>query len=965
MTVFARPRAAALALALATAMGGLTFTPAPALAKAPAKVDIAYDQFTLPNGLRVIVHTDRKAPIVAVNLWYHVGSKDEPSGRSGFAHLFEHLMFNGSENHPGEYFEPFELIGATDMNGTTNQDRTNYFQNVPTTALDTALWMESDRMGHLLGAIDQKTLDEQRGVVQNEKRQGENQPYGQVWTKLGQALYPKSHPYGHTVIGSMNDLNAASLDDVKQWFRTWYGPNNAVLVLAGDIDVKTAKEKVAKYFGHIPASPTMAQPKVDVAVRAQSTREVMQDKVPAVRVYRAWNVAQVGTTDIDQLQLLGFVLGGSKSSRLDTRLLHGDKLVDNIEAGAYASQLGSNFMISATIKDGVDPAKVEAIIEEELRKLIAEGPTAAELEQAKVATRASFIRGIERIGGFGGKADALAECAIYTGNPGCFRDSLKTIESATAADLKAVGAKWLGKGDHTLVVQKGERTPLPEDPAGTPAPFQLPAVDQKYKTTASTVDRKAGVPMPTQFPQLNFPALQRATLSNGTQVILAERHDIPVVQMSYQFNGGYTADHGAKLGTSSFAMGMLDEGAGELGTLAFANRAEALGANLGASAALDGSSAYLSALKENLDPSLDLFADMLRAPRFDQAEVDRIKASWIAGIKQEKARPTSAALRVLPPLLYGNDHAYAIPFSGSGTEASIASLTRDDLVAFHKAWVRPEGATLIVVGDTTLKDIVPLLEKHLGDWKGEGAAPAAATPVAVARPAQPRVFLVDQPGAVQANLFVGQLMPSSKDPGAVKLEVANDVIGGSFTARLNMNLREDKHWSYGARTQLVNALGPRPWLAVAPVQIDKTVESMKEVQREVADYVSGKAPPTAVEVAKIQANESRSLPGAYETAGAVMGTIGGIVRYGRPDDYVTRRNAEIAAMTPAQVAEAAKAIDPNALTWVVVGDLKQIEAPVRALNLGAVQVLDADGRPVAAVAPAPAPKATGNGQRAK
>ncbi len=944
----ARPRAAALALALATTIGGFAFAPMPALAAPTAAVDIAYEQFTLANGLRVIVHTDRKAPIVAVNVWYHVGSKDEPAGRSGFAHLFEHLMFNGSENAPGEYFEPFELVGATDMNGTTNSDRTNYFQNVPTTALDMALWMESDRMGHLLGAIDQKTLDEQRGVVQNEKRQGENQPYGQVWEKLGKAMYPAGHPYHHSVIGSMADLNAASLDDVKNWFRTWYGPNNAVLVLAGDIDLATARAKAAQYFGHIPASPTMAQPKVDVARRAQSTREVMQDKVPQARVYRLWNVAPTGTTDIDQLQLFAQVLGGSRSSRLDKRLLHEDKLVDNVSAGAYASQLGSSFVISADVKQGVDPARVEAIIDEELKKLIAQGPTTAELSQAKTVLRAGFVRGVERIGGFGGKADALAECAIYVGDPGCFRDTLKTLDRTQAADLKVLGGKWLGKGDHTLVVTPGERTALVEEPAVTPAPLALPAVDGKYRTIASTVDRKAGVPVPDDYPELKFPSLQRAALSNGTKVILAERHDIPVVQFNLLLDGGYKADQGAKLGTSSFAMGMLDEGAGQYDALGFGNRAEALGANLGAGVSLDGGSAYLSALTDQLDPSLDLFADMLRSPRFDQAEIERIRASWIAGIKQEKARPNTAALRVLPPLLYGAGHAYAIPFTGSGTEASIASLTRDDLVAYHRDWVRPENATLVVVGDTTLAQLVPLLEKHLGDWKGEGAGRNGVAVPQVARPAAPRVFLIDQPGAVQANIFTGHLMPSTKDANATRLEMANEVIGGSFTARLNMNLREDKHWSYGARTSLSNAIGQRPWLAVAPVQIDKTADSLKEIQREISDYASGKTPPTAEEIAKIKANEIRSLPGAYETAAAIAGTIVSNVRYDRPDDYVTRRNAEIEALTPDQVAQAAKAIDPAALTWVVVGDLKQIEAPVRALKLGAVQVLDADGNPVVA-----------------
>lgn len=946
---FRRPRAALLAVALSTALGALSGMPGTAIAQpaAGAAVDIPYQEFTLPNGLRVIVHTDRKAPIVAVNIWYHVGSKDEPAGRTGFAHLFEHLMFNGSENHRGEYFEPFELVGATDMNGTTNSDRTNYFENVPTTALDLALWMESDRMGHLLGAIDQKTLDEQRGVVQNEKRQGENQPYGQVWEKLGKALYPKGHPYHHTTIGSMNDLNAASLEDVQNWFKAWYGPNNAVLVLAGDIDLATAKQKVTQYFGDIPAGPSMAQPAVDVAQRSADTREVMEDKVPQTRIYRVWNVAEVGTRDIDQLDVLSQILGGSATSRLEKRLVHGDKLADNVSTGAYASQLGSNFMIMVSVKDGVDVAKVEAVLDEELRKLIEEGPSAEELAQAKTVYRAGFIRGIERIGGFGGKADALAECAVYEGEPGCFRTSLTNVASTTAADVQAMGRKWLGKGSHTLIVEPGERTPLAEEPAVTPQPFTVPAVDPKFTTIASTVDRSTGVPMPSQFPTLKFPSLQRAKLDNGTTVILAERHDIPVVNFSYEFNGGYQADAPAKLGTSSFTMSMLDEGAGQYDALGFRARAEELGAELSAGAALDGTNASLSALKENLDPSLDLFADMLRAPRFDQSEMDRVKSSWIAGIKQEKARPNTAALRVLPPLLYGEGHPYAAPFTGSGTEATISALGRDDLTAYHNAWLRPQDATLIVVGDTTLKDIVPALNRHFGDWKGTGEAAANIDVRDVERPSSARVYLIDQPGAVQANLFAGELMPGNGSDGETLLQMANEVIGGSFVARLNMNLREDKHWSYGARTLLTNAKGQRPWLAIAPVQIDKTADALAEMQRELQEYVSGKAPATQAEIDRIKANESRSLPGAYETSSAVMSTIGGIVRYDRPDDYVVQRNAEIQAMTPAQVQQAAKAIDPSKLVWVVVGDLKQIEAPIKALKLGEVTVLDADGKPVA------------------
>ena len=947
-TVPTRPRAALLALACGLALSGIAAAPMAWAAPpaAAAGVDIPYETFTLPNGLRVVVHTDRKAPIVAVNIWYHVGSKDEPAGRSGFAHLFEHLMFQASENHPGEFFDPFKQVGVTDQNGTTNTDRTNYFQNVPTTALDMALWMESDRMGHLLGAVDQAALDEQRGVVQNEKRQGENQPYGQVWDRLTRALYPAGHPYHRGVIGSMNDLNAASLDDVKQWFRTWYGPNNAVLVLAGDIDVATARAKVTQYFGDIPAGPTMAQPAVDVARRPADTRETLEDQVPQVRIYRAWNVAELGTTDIDHLQVLGSILGGAKASRLDRRLLHGDRLVDNVSAGAYGSQLGSTFIVMATVKQGVDPATVEAAIDEELERLIAEGPSAEELERAKTAFRAGFVRGIERIGGFGGKADALAECTVYEGDPGCFRTSLANVAATTVDDVKAAGATWLDVGSHTLTVVPGARTPLAEEPAVTPAPFTPPAPDRKYRTTRSTVDRSTGVPPTTSFPELKFPEQQRTTLSNGTQVILARRPEIPVVQLSYEFKGGYTADQGRTPGTASFTMNVLDEGAGGLGALDFADRVEALGASIGASASLDGSNAYVSALKENLDPTLALFADMLRRPNFDQAEIDRIKATWLAGIAQEKARPASVAMRVLPPLVYGAGHPYAIPFTGSGTEDAIARLTRDELVAFHRDWVRPEGATLIVVGDTTLDEIVPMLETHFGDWRGTGPAPAAIDVAEVARPDAARVFLIDQPGAVQANIFAAQVIPPTGDASSTRFDMANTVIGGDFTARLNMTLREDKHWSYGARSSASGTLGQRPWMASAPVQIDKTADAMAEIQRELADFAGGTRPVTDAELGRARAIQTLSLPGAYETAWAVMSTIGGNVRFGRPDDYVFQRKAEIESMTVQDLAGVATTIDPGALTWVVVGDLEQIEAPIRALELGQVQVIDADGAPV-------------------
>lgn len=941
----------ALALALGLALSGSAAYAPTAAAKAPASlaVDIPYEQFTLPNGLRVVVHTDRKAPIVAVNIWYHVGSKDETPGRTGFAHLFEHLMFQGSENYRDEFFGPFERVGATDQNGTTNSDRTNYFQNVPTTALDMALWMESDRMGHFLGAVDQALLDEQRGVVQNEKRQGENQPYGVLREPLSKALFPKGHPYSWTTIGSMNDLNAASLEDVKSWFRRAYGPNNAVLVLAGDIDLATAKEKVAKYFGDIPAAPDFKQPAVDVAPLKADARLVLTDKVPQVSWNRLWNVAQSGAPEEDDLDLFAQVLGGSGSSRLDRRLVHEEKLVDSISTSYYGQQLSGRFSISAAIKQGVDPKKVEAIVDEELKKLLAEGPTQQELDQAKVAIKSGFIRQIERIGGFGGKADVLAACAVYRNDPGCFRTSLANIEKATVASVKAAGNKWLNNASLYAVVEPGERKPAAEEPsvARSAAPA-VGAVDTKFKTLPAGVDRSLGVPKTETFPDLSFPALQRATLSNGLNVVLASRPGIPVVQMNMLFGGGFSTDAGKKLGTASFATNMLTQGAGEYDALAFAAKQESLGANIGSGAGLDGASASLSAIKEKLEPSLALYAEMLRTPRFDAKEIERVRAQWLATIKQEKVQPQGVVNRVLPGLMYGAGHPYAIPSSGTGTEADIAALTRDDLLTYHNAYIRPDAATLVVTGDTTLAEIVPLLEKHLGDWKGAGAKPAVPAVAAVPLPKKPRVFLIDQPGSVQANIFAGQLVPSSRDPNAVDLDVANGVFGGTFTSRLNMNLRENKRWSYGARSGLQNAQGPRPWIASAGVQIDKTAESMAEMDREIREFASAKSPAKPDELTKIQNSFTLRLPGSLETNSALGGSIADIVRYGRPDDYVLQRSARIKSITLDDVQRAAAGIQPDSLTWVVVGDLSKIKDKIAALNIGPITVLDNDGKPVKA-----------------
>ena len=892
-------------------------------ARAAAPVDIAFERFTLPNGLTVVVHEDHKAPIVSVSVWYHVGSKDERTGRTGFAHLFEHLMFQGSENYNDEWFKPLESIGGTSLNGTTWLDRTNYFQNVPTTALDTIMWMESDRMGHLLGVIDQKRLDEQRGVVQNEKRQGENEPYGRVFEQLQQASFPEGHPYRWETIGSMEDLNAASLEDVKEWFRTHYGAANATLVLAGDIDLATAKEKAQKYFGDIDAGPPQTRREDWIAARSESTRDVMYDRVAQVRVHRSWNTPGFATADADYLSVAATVLGGGKTSRLYGRLVYRDQIADSVSVSVLPFELAGLVLVQADVKQGVDPARVEQAIEEEMAEFLKGGPSAAELERAKVGIRAGFVRGVERVGGFGGKADVLAECQVYAGDPGCFRESLARLETMTPAQVRDAAQRWLARGDYTLTV-------LPQ-PTFT-------------KATAG-VDRSTGLPPVSDFPDAKFPALERATLKNGTKLILAQRHEVPVVQFAMLFDAGYAADEGRKLGTSSFTLGMLDEGTTTLGPLAFAEKLEELGAQIGTGSNVDMSSISLSALKDQLSPSLTLWADLIRNPAFAPTELARVRKIWLAGIAQEKTEPFNVALRLLPPLLYGEQHAYGAPFTGTGTEASIGTLTREDLVQFHHDWLRPDNATLIVVGDTTLAEIVPELEKHFGDWKATGDKPKKNI-AAVTDQATPRVFLVDKPEATQTMIIAGHLAPPQLVPNELEIGTMNDVLGGSFNSRINLNLREDKHWTYGAGSFVIGARGQRPFGIYAPVQTDKTIESIGEVRKEITAFLGDK-PPAHDEIERMKNSDVRSLPGQFETAGSVLGTIGGMVRYGRPDDYVTTLKARVEAQTDEKVVAAAKeVIKPGQLTWIIVGDLSKIEQGIRALDLGEVKVMDADGKVV-------------------
>jgi zinc protease len=918
------------ALALATAFAAIASAVSPVQAAgAPARPavvdipipDIPYTRFVLKNGLTLLVHEDHKSPVVAINTWYHVGSKNEKAGKTGFAHLFEHLMFSGSNNFNKTYINAMERIGATALNGTTNNDRTNYFQNVPTSMLDYALFAESDRMGNLLGVLDKKKLDLQRGVVQNEKRQGENQPYGVTRQLLTENTYPVGHPYSWTVIGKMEDLDAASMADVTDWFKTNYGPNNTVLVLAGDITPEVARQKVEKYYGDIPPGPPIARHQAWVAKRSGTHRSTVQDRVPQARIYRVWNVPGADTPEESLLDLAAHVLGGGKTSRLYKRLVYKDQLATSATTSNNTNEIAGQVYMMLTARPGADVRKMELAADEEMRALMKHGPTEAELQLAKTAILAQYTRIVERVGGFGGKSDLLAHCTTFTGNPDCYKDYLQKIKAATPASVKKAMNEWLSDGDYVLQVN--------------PFPTGLSA-------TAATDRSKE--PALGKAESLRLPPMQRATLSNGLKVVLAERHEAPVVNFSMLVDSGYASDSPDLPGVASLSLHMLEEGTPTRSSLKISEELEALGANFGAGTNLDGAFVNLNVLKATMPKALDIYADLVLHPAFQQNEFARLQQDRIASIQREKSVPQLMALRVVPSLLYGKGHVYALPFTGTGTEAAVKRMTRGDLVQYHRTWFKPNNATLLVVGDTTLAEMKPLLEKAFAGWK-PGEVPKKNV-AQVNQPEKTVVYLIDRPGALQSVIVGAQLAPPRNTPEAVPLDVVNGIFGGTFSSRINMNLREEKHWSYGVSSLVASALGQRPFLTVSPVQSDKTREALQELATEYANIAGGK-PITPEELMAAQSNQTLSLPGSFETASQLSNAYSTILQYQLPENYYNTYTEKALALTPEQAnALAARSIMPNKLVWVVVGDMSKIEPGIRELNLGEVRQIDADGNPV-------------------
>ncbi|MGH9869815.1 MAG: M16 family metallopeptidase [Candidatus Polarisedimenticolia bacterium] len=902
---------------------GVTMCALVAAGPVPAREELNLEQLriphtkhVLPNGLTLVVHEDHSVPLVSVNLWYHVGSRNERRGRTGFAHLFEHFFFNGSENYPHGFREAMDDLGANNRNGTTSNDRTNFFEDVPVSALERTLYLEADRMGFLAGNLSQEMLERERGVVKNEKRQGENQPYGSVFSRIVEAIYPYEHPYSWPTIGNMQDLDAATLDDVKEWYQTFYGPGNCVLVLAGDITSARALELVTRYFGSIQPGPPLPRHQAWVPAFDRNMRDSMEDRVPQARLYRIWHAPGWGRAELIDLGLAAGVLGGSRSSRLERRLVYEKELATSVSVSIFDREIAGNFLVIVTVKPGVDPAAAEEEMEAVMADYLKTGPTPEELERGRTRALAGFLRDMERLLG---RSDILAEHTLYAGDPEAYLSQFAVLNAATPARVLETSRRWLDTHHYTMLV--------------TPAP--------PLEASAAEIDRKV-LPALGEAPGVTFPKMQQHRMANGLSIVLMERHTAPLVNMTLALDAGFAADPVEAPGTASLALTVMQEGTRTRDTFRISDDLDALGAGIVAGNSLDLSYVRLRALKMNLAGSMDLFADVVLNPAFPEAMVQLDKKRQIARIGQEKAQPAAVALRIAPRLLYGERHAYGAPLTGSGTEASVQAMTREALASWHGAWFHPGNATLIVAGDITMAELVPLAEKAFGAWK-KGESPRKNV-AEVPRTAGGKVYLIDKPDAPQSVIAAAHVSERGGAPDDLAIETVMRLFGGMATSRLNRNLRLEKHWSYGVTGMLMDARGQRPFAIIAPVQTDKTRESLEELVKELRAITGGR-PIAGEEYESIQRNVVSRLPSQFESLASLEGAAMDVLSYGYLPEHFYEYGRRLKALSAGDLnAAAARFIRPQDVIWIVVGDLEKIEPGIRELKLGEIVRLGADGR---------------------
>ncbi|MFC6839764.1 M16 family metallopeptidase [Xanthomonas theicola] len=894
-------------LAVAGLLSGAT--PAPALAAAPrtaaaapariAAVDIDHHVFTLPNGLTVVVHSNHSVPNVFVGVWYRVGSKDEPQGKTGFAHLFEHLMFQETVNRKGEYFLPLDRAGASDMNGSTDLDLTRYYQTVPSNALDLALWMESDRMAWLGRSITQAALDEQRAVVKNEKRGEELGEQDRSEDIYRQSYFPLGHPYRHSTIGSMQDLDNASLDDVKTWFQDYYGASNAVLVLAGDVDLDTAKRKVAHYFADAPAGKPASRMDQWLPDFAQVKRDIVQGDGPLAGIRRSWPVSGDVPRELALLQLAAGTLAGASDAVLWDLLVNDLQLATQVTAGLSSNLLANTFSIDVTLRPGVDPARVAPLLDRALAAYFAHGPDNPERMQAiVVGSQNNLLRSLQSNAAVGAM---LAQGQLYHCDPVGGLKQLEWVRTATAEDLRVVAGKWLDRPYYELVTR-----PAPPNP---PAPGQ--------------VDRTAPPPPGPFTGQVRFPAITETTLSNGMKLVVAERRGLPLIDASLQFDSGTEVEQGYGQGIAALAMNLLPLGTDGRDGNAITREIARIGFYQGSAVGERAMGFSWNTTSNRLDDSFALAADLIRHPAYPQAEIDKRRANVAidAGYDAYERSPIQSAGQVFANALWGRDHRNGRIVTRAQAHADFARQNDRDVIArFHDREMGPANATLYVIGDVTVAAAKDAAERRFGDWPRNAPTPLPDPAHAPVAAAGPRVILIDAPGASQSSIVAGHLVGAFDPHTAAAEALMGEALGGSFHSRLNMNLREDKGWTYGFSAGIgSNSRGPRPFTASGTVQTDKTVEALLEIRKEIRDYI-GARPIGADELERDRSASIQAIPSGFTTSGAFLASMINSHSLGLPYDRAEGAMQRLAAVDLQQVRALARATyRPDQMLWVVAG----------------------------------------------
>ncbi len=894
-------------------------------------------KYTLGNGLDVLLHEDHNTPVVGVNLWYKVGSQDEKPGKTGFAHLFEHLMFQGSQHHDDEYFGPLEQLGAR-INGSTNTDRTNYFEVVPSNALELALWLESDRMGFLLPALSQGKLDNQRDVVKNERRQRiDNQPYGQSMEAILRALYPVGHPYHHSVIGSMADLSAATLGDVTDFFQTYYAPNNASLSIAGDFEPTEARRLVEKYFGSIPRGPEVERPRPAVPKLDGPKSVAMTDAVKLARVQLVWPTVPTGHPDESSLDVLASVLGGlEKENRLYRALIYDRPLAANVSAGHPTARLSGTFTVTVTAQPSTPLDDLVRHVDTEIERLKRDGPTEAEVAKTQNGRESGLIMDLQSVQS---KSDFLNRYNVAFGDPLAYQAELGRLFAVTPEDVRRVARKYLISDRIRLDVTPGSPTPRAADVA-VEAPHAGTAA--AAPEIADRFDRSV-MPRPGPTPSFTPPSVVRRRLSNGLEVLVAERHGLPILTLNLVVKGGETLVNPGKEGLASLTASLLTEGTETRDSLGLAGALAEIGASVDSRAGLEESSLTLTTLTRHTARALEIYADILLHPAFPQDALDRLRARRLAALLARSHSPAGIADDVFPRLLYGNDHPYGRP--DMGTPNSVKNLTREDARRFYKRLYHRGNATMIVVGDTTPDAAVAALEDALNGW---GTGEEVAFPLPDRLPARPTtVYLVDKPAAAQSVLVVGQVGLPRSTPDYFSITVMNTILGGQFSSRINLNLREKRGYTYGARSSFAFRQGAGPFKAEGAVRTEVTRDALSELVKELND-IAGARPASDDELAFARDRLIKGFPGRFETTFGIAGALADLVVYHLPDDYLARYRREIEAVSLADVHRVArKYIDPDRLVILVVGDRSKIEPELKSLPYARiVHELDTEGRPI-------------------